>query len=40
MRAVDNSKGEAGNYIGIRGIIICRAWENMTDGCGTAVMTA
>lgn len=39
MRAVDNSRGEAGNYIGIRGIIIYRALVNMTDCYGTAVMT-
>lgn len=39
MRAVDNSRGEAGNYIGIKGIIIYRTWVNMTGCCGSAVMT-
>lgn len=39
MRAVDNSRGEAGNYVGIMGIIIYRTWVNMTGCCGSAVMT-
>lgn len=38
MRAVDNSKGKAHNYMGIGGITIYKAWVNMTDCCGTAVM--
>lgn len=39
MRAVDNSRGKASNYIGIRKIITYMASVNMTDCYCIAVMT-